>query len=264
MKIIYQALGMFLAVPRLFILVLSLMITVFPGILLKRTKLLSQNSAFMIRTYWCKFIIILLGIRINVTGQISLKPGTLFVCNHRSLIDAVILFSHIRNGYAISKAELKDYPILGSGATLSGIIYVDRSNKESRSSTKDAIIKTLKNNFSILLFPEGTISTERELLPFKKGGFEAAIESSSQVSPIALEYMDPKSDFWFKDNILVQFLMMFSKVRTIVQLHFFDSMMGNDAVILCSEIQHMVQNKVFEFQKNWKEEDLPKSLWLKV
>ena len=255
---------MFLAVPRLIILIFSLIITVFSGILLKRTHLLSQNSAFIIRTYWCKFIVILLGIKINVSGQILLNPKTLFVCNHRSLMDAVILFSYIRNGYAISKAELKDYPILGSGATLSGIIYVDRSNKESRSSAKDAIIETLKNNYSVLLFPEGTISIERQLLPFKKGGFEAAIESSSQVTPIALEYMVPRSDFWFKDNILIQFLVMFSKVRTTVQLHFFDSLIGDDAVILCSEIQHVIQNKVYEFQQNWKDKDLPESLRFKI
>lgn len=253
-------LGYILAVCRMLILILSLFITIAFGVVLKFLRILKQEHAFIIRTYWCRFVLLILGIKCRKEGNLALKSGTLYVSNHRSLIDPVVLFSLIKNGFAISKAEVQNYPLINVGANLSGVVYVNRNNKDSRHSAKSSIVATLNKGNSVLLFPEGTISVNRKILDFKKGGFEAAYECNAPVVPIALEYADPDRDFWFTDNIVKQFLISFSQWRTTVYLRIYEPRYIYEPLQDCSKIHELIQSQISEFQKNWQPEKIPKSL----
>lgn len=261
---LFRIAGYSLAFLRALLLILSLLFLVSLGLLLKYTGLLPQKFAFLIRIYWCKFARWVLGIQCIANGTLSSEPGVLYVSNHRSLIDPIILFSYIKNGYAISKAELQNYPLIGLGASLSGVVYVQRTDSKSRSDAKLTMIEILSSKHSIILFPEGTISTERSILPFRKGGFEASIECNTCVVPIALEYMNPKMDFWYTDHILMQFLKTFSKWKTVVNIHFFNPVTDLNPMDLCQSVSARIQSKLNEFQRTWKPEDLPESLRMEV
>lgn len=252
--------GIFLATFRLVVITFSMLITVVLGIILKFFKLLDQEKAFVIRTWWCKFALHVLGIKIIHNEFPALNSASLFVSNHRSLIDPVILFSFIRNGYAVSKAEVRNYPVINKGAELSGVVYVDRTDKDSRSATRKAIAQSLTFGHSVVLFPEGTISIQRQILPFRKGGFEACAESNCQVVPIAMEYMNPRRDFWFSKHLLVQFYVTFSKWKTEVRLHFFDPFKCNNAKENCEDTARMIQAKLDDFQKFWLTGNIPAEL----
>lgn len=252
--------GIFLATIRLVVIILSMLVTVVLGIILKFCKLLDQESAFLIRTWWCKFALNVLGIKIIRNEFPSEISASLYVSNHRSLIDPVILFSFIRNGYAVSKAEVRNYPVINKGAELSGVVYVDRNDRDSRSATRKAIAQSLRLGHSVLLFPEGTISIQRQILPFRKGGFEACAESNSSVVPIAIEYMNPRRDFWFREHLLVQFYVTFSKWKTEVRLHFFDAFKCNNAKENCEDVSRMIQDKLDDFQKFWLTKNIPGTL----
>ncbi|MEP7196613.1 MAG: lysophospholipid acyltransferase family protein [Saprospiraceae bacterium] len=256
--------GLLLACLRLLVLLSSLILTVSLGVLLKWIHCLPSNLGFTIRRFWCRLALIILGIRVKNENNPDLNPGTLYVSNHRSLVDPLILFAFIKNGYVISKAEVRDYPVIGTGADLSGVVYIDRSDKDSRNASKTTILKTLLNKLSVTIFPEGTVSISKELLPYRKGAFEAAVSSGSQVVAVALEYMNPKKDFWFSNHLLTQFLVTFSKPITTVKLYFFEAVTGNDAIELCNQIHDVTQTKIFEFQENWKKENIPESFRNKV
>ena len=256
MSTIWYPFGQLIAVLRFIVLIGSMALIVGIGLVLVKLKIADQQLAFKIRTFWCNLALKILGIRLHLTGIIDLSEGTLYVGNHRSLIDPIVAFCFIDNGYAVSKIEVSTYPLVHTGAKLSGVIYVQRNNSVSRSTTKDTIEKYLLENKSILIFPEGTTGTEIMTLPFKKGAFEAAAVSSSPVVAFAIEMGNPKKDFWYNEGLLSQFFLTYSKWRTDIYLHFFEPIRGNKGEQLCLQCQQMINNKLTEFQKNWKDNRL--------
>lgn len=264
MRALLYYLSFLLGALRLVFLILSLILFVGIGFLLIKLGLINQAHGFFLRTQWCKIAIRILGIQLHVNGNIDLTPGTLYVGNHRSLIDPVIIYSFVKNGYAVSKAEVAKYPIIGLGAQLSGVIFVERSDSGSRKSAKELISKYLKEKLSIVLFPEGTVGVDRLMLPFKKGSFEAAAETNAHVVPFAMELQNPKRDFWIHDHLLIQFLITFSKPKTIINIHFFDPIASSDAMYLTERSQELIQDQLTLFQKSWAEKDLFPGLRNKV
>lgn len=252
-KAISYPFGWLLAVLRFVVLIGSMAFIVAFGWMLVKLKIADQQLAFKIRTVWCKLAVVILGIRIRKTGTLDLTPGTLYVGNHRSLIDPIVAFCFIDNGYAVSKVEVSGYPLVHTGAQLSGVIYVQRNNSESRRNTKDIITEYLLQNNSILIFPEGTTGTEKNTLAFKKGSFEAAAITNHPVVAFAIEMGNPEKDFWYKDGLLSQFFTTYSKWKTIVYLHFFNPVYGTSGEQLCEQCQNKIDQKLIEFQMNWKQ-----------
>ena len=67
------------------------------------------------------------------------------------------------------------------------MISIDRKNPEkARKSIDKAGISLLDSNFSTIIYPEGTRSDSRVLLPFKKGGLIMALIMGIPVVPIAM------------------------------------------------------------------------------
>ena len=76
------------------------------------------------------------------------EGGGLLVSNHRSYLDPVVLLRDIL-AVAVAKKEVQDWPIIGYGARISGAIFVDRSNKESRRETREAIGEAIRDGYFI-------------------------------------------------------------------------------------------------------------------
>ena len=247
--------GYFLASIRLFAIVLLMILLVPTGIFLIYLRLIPRRSGFVIRNIFCKLALIIFGIKLVQTGKLENIKGALYVGNHRSLIDPIIIFSQLKEAYVISKADVESYPLIGIGAKMSGVIFVARENAESRKNTKLEIDKAMTQQKSIVIFPEGTISTNRKTLAFKKGSFEIAALHNRPVIAFAHEMANPVSDFWYQSNIIIQFYRTFSKLRTVVFLHFFSPIYNNDPLWLTSECEYRINQKLTEFQTNWNESE---------
>lgn len=248
----HRAFGYCLAWIRLVLVFGSLACFVGLGLVLLNLKLAGKKFAFFMRTVWCKMALKMLGVRVHATGKIDLTPGTLYVGNHRSLIDPLVLFSYLTNGYVVGKIEVSKYPLVNTGARQSGVVYVDRNDANSRKSTRETIEELLKKKMSVLVFPEGTISIEKHTLMFRQGSFQAAASSQSPVVAFALEMGDPTRDFWYGDGLFDLYFQGFSKWRTDVYLHFFEPMKGSSGEELAQSIQDRVNEKLKEFQEHWK------------
>lgn len=251
LNLIQKIFGYPLAAVRFVLIIGSMAIIIAMGWALVKLKLADQQMAFRIRSVWCKLAIKILGLRLHVSGTVDHTIGSLYVGNHRSLVDPLVAFCFIRQGYVVSKSEVSGYPLVHTGARLSGVIYVERNNSHSRSNTREAIEKSLKEKKSIIIFPEGTTGTESNTLPFRKGSFEAAAATNSPVIAFALEMGNPKRDFWYKEGLLSQYFITYSKWRTDFYLHFFEPVRGNSGEELCLRCQEMINEKISAFQKNW-------------
>jgi 1-acyl-sn-glycerol-3-phosphate acyltransferase len=133
----------------------------------------------------------ILGIRIRVQGERSMRRPTLFVANHTSYIDIEVLGSLIEGSF-IAKSEIARWPFFGWLAKLQRTVFVDRRIR-STAEQRDAIRERLDQGDDLILFPEGTSSDGTRVLPFKSALLSAADYSGPQgplpVQPVSVAYV---------------------------------------------------------------------------
>lgn len=131
-----------------------------------------------------------------------MKRGYVVVSNHESTSDPFLLSFLPFDMRFIAKEELFHAPLVGWLMQLSGDIPLRRGDKGSVQEMLAECRATLNAGVPILMFPEGTRSPDGELLPFKDGAFQLAIETQSPILPVALggtRQCRPKGSLWFGD-----------------------------------------------------------------
>ena len=111
----------------------------------------------------------------------------LVMSNHQSLYDIPVLFHVLgANLRMITKAELFAVPIFGPAMKAAGFISIDRSNRARALESLEIAKQKIAEGLNVWIAPEGTRSKTGALLPFKKGGFNLAIEAGLRVLPVTL------------------------------------------------------------------------------
>ncbi len=195
--------------------------------------------------YWCLPV---LNIRIIKRGQPATFPA-LYVCNHRSFADPIALCRYLK-AFVIAKAEVKHYPVINWGAELTGVIWVNRQDQESRSQARNTLVDTIKSGFNVLVFPEGTVGITPDTLPFKKGTFMEAAMHGIPVIPLAIEFRS-RQDLWLVEKFIPQFLFQFSKFRTEVKISFGEPIYGHSGEHMHSQAFAWVNATLQEMQSGW-------------
>ncbi len=238
-----------IAAVRALIIVLSLLIIV--PIYALAAKFFFDNTparAFKIRRMWVQFAQAVLGIRCTVKGQ-QLDGVALYVANHRSFSDPVIIALYI-DAYVIAKAEVANLPLISKGAEMTGVLYVKRDNKESRSAVRKYMSEVLLEGKNILVFPEGTTSNKLNTLPFKKGTFIEAAKHNIPVVPIVLEYKT-KKDLWFKSSLMGHHFRQFGKLRTEAVLRIGDPITHKDGLEIAAEAEQWTNDTIRAIHSTW-------------
>jgi len=238
-----------LAIIRGIIIVISmavyLLFYAFSRIVLPHTK----ESAFSLRRHWIKYVCLpILNIKTELVGK-PIDSAALYISNHRSFLDPAIISKYL-DAFVIAKAEIADYPIINKGAEVTGVIWVRRSNKDSRAATRQAYVDTIKDGYNVLVFPEGTISTDPHTLPFKKGTFHSAAEEGFTVIPIALEYKD-ETDLWKNPNLLKYYLRQCNKWAIHTKLTFGPSIESKDGFDLHCQAEEWINQELVRMQEGW-------------
>ena len=129
------------------------------------------------------------GIELVVKGEHYLwsnRPAV-FIFNHQSSADLFIVSKLIRkDATGIAKKELKSMPIIGQLMTASGVIFIDRKDREKAIEAMKPAVDALRNGTSIIIFPEGTRSKDYKLGVFKKGAFHLAMEAKVPIVPVVI------------------------------------------------------------------------------
>jgi 1-acyl-sn-glycerol-3-phosphate acyltransferase len=129
------------------------------------------------------------GVQIQVSGS-ELVPTTgpvIFMSNHQGNFDILTLYQAVPRPFAwLAKEELFKIPVFGTSMARGGYIPVNRSDGRKAMKSLDAAASTIRSGRSVLIFPEGTRTTDGHLLPFKRGGFILAVKAGVPVIPIAI------------------------------------------------------------------------------
>ncbi len=127
--------------------------------------------------------------RFKKEGMEKAIRGTTYVIisNHQSILD-ILLLNGIRHRFKwISKIENKRVPVLGWYLSMADYITVNRGDETSKAEMLANSLDCLKRGISVVIFPEGTRSADREIGFFKRGAFHLAIEAGVPILPVVLD-----------------------------------------------------------------------------
>jgi 1-acyl-sn-glycerol-3-phosphate acyltransferase len=138
---------------------------------------------------WAKSILFTAGTKIVVEGLENVDPEKhyIFIGNHQSHFDVLVLFATLPLTIRfIAKKELFPIPVFGWALYASGMIKIDRGDREKAMKSMAKAIETIRRQVSVAIFAEGTRSASGEILPFKKGGFVMAIKGNIPIIPVSI------------------------------------------------------------------------------
>jgi len=119
--------------------------------------------------------------------KINRNISYVIISNHQSILDILVLNRIFINFKWISKIENLRVPFLGWYLRMAGYIPVERGNRESRGEMIKSAARCLRNNISIMIFPEGTRSPDGNIGFFKTGAFELALMTDKPVLPVIID-----------------------------------------------------------------------------
>lgn len=130
----------------------------------------------------------LFGVKVILRGTVASKgiKQAVMIANHQSNWDLITVSKAIRpNTVTVGKKSLIYIPVFGLLYWITGNVLIDRDNRTKAVGTIGQIVKKMRERkISVWLFPEGTRSRGRGLLPFKTGAFHAAIDAEVPILPI--------------------------------------------------------------------------------
>ena len=151
--------------------------------------------------------LLLLGAWVRRKNKIPKNGQYIIMMNHTSFADVFFSIQPLRGKYTAILASFNfKIPIWSKMLRAFKAIPVYRKNKiKAIAAIKQAehIIKDL--GYHIVIFPEGTRTTDGKLQDFKKGGFHMAINTQTPIIPVAVKggfRYKPKNRWYIKPSII--------------------------------------------------------------
>ncbi len=120
----------------------------------------------------------------------SLPPGRfLIAANHISYVDVLLLDQYFSPTF-ITSVEVAEDPLLGPVCRKSGCVFVERRNRGQLGADLLQLRERMKRGERLCLFPEGTTSDGKKILPLKSSLLQSAVDLGLQVVPIHIRYLE--------------------------------------------------------------------------
>jgi 1-acyl-sn-glycerol-3-phosphate acyltransferase len=158
----------------------------------------SQAGRNRIIRRWSTLLLRVCGLRVQLGGvpldpqlaREGIAPGTLgrlVLANHVSWIDVFVINTVLPSRF-VAKAEIGRWPVAGWLVTLSGVLYVERGRRHAVATINHRVRERLAAGETVVVFPEGTTTDGRSLLPFHSNMVAPAVQARCEVWPLALRY----------------------------------------------------------------------------
>lgn len=126
--------------------------------------------------------------RVRITGRKDLCSNTtyIFIANHQSALDIIILYTIRWRFKWVAKHELFRTPFFGPLLRMGDYVSIRRASRRDAQHMIAQCSTLLKQHISIVLFPEGTRSKNGRVQRFKSGAFLIAKENNVPIVPIVV------------------------------------------------------------------------------
>lgn len=130
----------------------------------------------------------IVGARAKVIGT-PLRRDVFFIANHISWIDILSMAGASGTAF-VAKQELAEVPVIGWLCRLNRTVFVKRENRLGVAEQINALKEALADNWSVTIFPEGTVTDGHSLLPFKSSMISVLEPPPPgvMVQPVVLDY----------------------------------------------------------------------------
>jgi 1-acyl-sn-glycerol-3-phosphate acyltransferase len=133
----------------------------------------------------------ILGFQVEVRGTRSATRPTLFIANHASYFDIIIL-AGLHPLSFVAKAEVARWPFFGWLAKLQRTVFIDRRTR-STANNRDEMQRRIEAGDNLVLFAEGTSNDGNRVLPFKTALLSVAERTVDgqplTVQPVSIAYV---------------------------------------------------------------------------
>ena len=164
---------------------------------------------------WSKCIIFFLTKIFNIkivfkNNSLKEKEGQVIAANHQSAFDTIFFLAAFDKTIYVIKKELIFIPVYGWYAMRLGNIYIDRKKKiESIKKISKNIVNLIKQDYKIVIFPEGTRQPPKKIGAIKPGVFLIQDRLKRPIFPVYIDSGEtwPKNSFKIKrKNIFIKSL----------------------------------------------------------
>jgi 1-acyl-sn-glycerol-3-phosphate acyltransferase len=154
-----------------------------------------KDSRWCSRTLWLqgtiRWVIHIFQLEILSAGVIPLRG--LLISNHVSYLDILVL-SSLTPAVFVAKREVKSWPVMGLLAQMGGMVFIDRQRRMHVGEVNDKIQNALNDGVLVVVFPEGTSSDGKTILPFKSSLLEPASQQKHPLTIGCIEYTPADGD----------------------------------------------------------------------
>jgi 1-acyl-sn-glycerol-3-phosphate acyltransferase len=162
--------------------------------------------------FWSRSLLWIFGIKVQVQGyeQLDSSKSYIFVSNHASMCDIPAVIVALQGKVnIIFKKELTRVPIWGWALRYGHFIMIDRSNPREAMASIERAAASIRQGSSVILFAEGTRTSDGQLQPFKRGAFSLALKAMVPVVPVTLNgtfNVMPKGSFMVRSSHVSVFI----------------------------------------------------------
>lgn len=123
--------------------------------------------------------------RVKFEGRenVDFSKRYVFVANHVSAIDAMIIYTDIKELGIMAKAELFKFKLFGKILSSQGVFPIERGKKDF-GHVFNAVKIIKKHNKNLLIFPEGTRKAREKGVKAKNGAVYIAAAADVQIVPM--------------------------------------------------------------------------------
>ncbi len=128
------------------------------------------------------------GARVKRTGK-PLRRDVVFIANHVSWVDILAIAGASGSAF-VAKDGIRTAPIVGWLASMNRTVYVVREDRAGVAEQIERLREALAETWAVTIFPEGTTTDGRSLLPFKSSLLKV-LEPPPEgvvVQPLMLDY----------------------------------------------------------------------------
>jgi 1-acyl-sn-glycerol-3-phosphate acyltransferase len=138
---------------------------------------------------WSRSLLWLFRVKVTVRGTEKLDYSTnyVYLANHSSYLDIIAIGATLPDDVRfIFKEELGKIPFFGWSLKFGPYILIDRADARNAMASIEKAASQIREGTSVIIFPEGTRSSDGNLGPFKRGGFMLATRSGVPLVPVAI------------------------------------------------------------------------------
>jgi 1-acyl-sn-glycerol-3-phosphate acyltransferase len=178
-------------------------------------------------------------------------PPFVLVSNHLSYVDVILLAARLPCVF-VAKSDVAGWPVFGKFCIAVDTLFIRRDAKRDIPRVMRGIEAVLASGRGVVIFPEGTSSPGRAVLPFRAPLLEVAVRAGLPVHHASLTYRTPlgapaaeEAVCWWDDTPFLRHLWrLLGLPRFDAEVSFGEeAIVENDRKLLAARLRHAVERE---------------------